>query len=862
MGADPRDVERLFLELVDLPAGERQAALKERCADDAALREEVQALLEADEHNTDGLLEVPAHDGGEDEAPLRVAGYRILSRIGQGGMGTVYKAEQESPRRTVALKLIRPGYASRRMLRRFEFEADLLGRLQHPGIAQIYEAGIGRVEYESSAGDRPFIAMELVEGTTLLEYVRSADLDARRILELVVRVCDAVHHAHQAGVMHRDLKPGNVLVDGQGLPRVVDFGAARLTDGDVFSRSVQTATGQVVGTLQYMSPEQAAGDASKIDLRSDVYSLGVILYELLAGRPPIDLTGVPITEAFRRLHEAEPTRLDGVVPSLRGDVATIVHTALERDRERRYPSASELGADLRRYLTDLPIQARPPTTLYQLRKFARRNRPLAGALIAVALALIAGLISSLVLKARSDENAALAQRRSEDLLRLAAFQRLEDLTVEADELWPAHPENVERFEAWLARARALVAGLDASPDDGYLGHRAQLAKLEAASRGEGEDAADDRWWRSQLAKLVAALEDFDRTLLAEDGATPENGWSVRKRLTLAAELQAEFGAGGRHAAAWADALPAIRAAYDDPSLGPQMGLVPIGPDPDTGLWEFAHLATGDVSERGDDGRLAVDEDTGLVFVLLPGGTFAMGAQSDDPALPNYDPRAKRDEGPVRAVTVSPFFLSKYELSQAQWARLTGENPSYFRPDNHDKVAPTNPVEQVRWTECVEVCRRLQLVLPSEARWEYAARGGTSTAWWTGDERDSLVEHRAANLADRTARLQGATWSTIDDWPELNDGFGPHAPVDALAPNPFGLHHVHGNVWEWCLDAYAAYAAGDATDPVVSTGEDTRVGRGGSFQQQAFLARSSARGQNDPALNFLTIGLRPARDIDP
>jgi tetratricopeptide (TPR) repeat protein/tRNA A-37 threonylcarbamoyl transferase component Bud32 len=321
----------------------------------------------------------------------------------------VYLAEQERPRRTVALKVIRPGFVSEGLLRRFEHEATVLARLQHPGIAQIYEAGTA--EGAGVPGAQPYFAMELVRGPTLTEYARTARLGLAEKLELMARVCDAVHHAHQKGVIHRDLKPGNILValdEGSGgaptsgtaggaaglpQPKVLDFGVARITDSDS-AVTMHTDAGQLVGTLAYMSPEQAAGDPSAVDVRSDVYSLGVMLYEMLSGRLPREAARRSGPEAVRAVREEEPASLSSVDRSLRGDVETIVSKALQREKERRYASADALGADLRRHLRNEPIQARPPTAGYQLRKFARRNKTLVGAAGAVVLALVLGVLGT------------------------------------------------------------------------------------------------------------------------------------------------------------------------------------------------------------------------------------------------------------------------------------------------------------------------------------------------------------------------------------------------------------------------------------------------------------------------------------
>jgi tetratricopeptide (TPR) repeat protein len=329
-----------------------------------------------------------AVDASEHPLPSIIGRYRILRLLGEGGMGAVYEAEQESPQRTVALKVIRAGYAGNEMLRRFENETQALGRLQHPGIAQIYDAGTA----ETPFGKQPYIAMELVRGQNLLAYCNEHQLSVPQRLELMARICDAVQHAHQRGLIHRDLKPANILVGEDGQPKILDFGVARLTDSDA-QATRQTDVGQIIGTLAYMSPEQVLGDPDELDTRSDVYALGVILYELLAGHGPYEISK-QIHETLRTIREAEPRSLRVISRTFRGDIETIVSKALEKDKTRRYASAAELGADIRRYLHDEPIVARPPSTTYQIRKFARRNKALVTGIAAVFVVLVLGIVAS------------------------------------------------------------------------------------------------------------------------------------------------------------------------------------------------------------------------------------------------------------------------------------------------------------------------------------------------------------------------------------------------------------------------------------------------------------------------------------
>jgi eukaryotic-like serine/threonine-protein kinase len=434
----PESVEALFQRAADLDPVQRGLFLDEQCAGDPDLRAAVEELLHFDA-KAQSAPDFPHSPAADVRArlptawavPAFIGRYRILRRHGEGGMGSVYEAEQDNPRRTVALKVIRPGLVSPELVKRFSHEAQILARLQHSGIAQVYEAGMGE-------DGQPFFAMEFIRGMPLDEYARSRGLGAAARLELLARVCDAVQHAHEKGVIHRDLKPGNILVDETGQPRVLDFGVAHVTDADLMTSASRTQAGQLLGTLSYMSPEQIAADPAGLDGRSDVYTLGVILFELLARRLPYQLEQLPVHEVARVIREQEPSRLGSINTLYRGDVEIIAAKALEKDKTRRYASAGGLASDIRRYLRGEAILARPASALYQLRKFARRHTALVAGVSGIFAALLVGTTVSIVFALRAAENARVADENAR-----VAYEK----------------ERVATYESYRARIAAAVAAL-------------------------------------------------------------------------------------------------------------------------------------------------------------------------------------------------------------------------------------------------------------------------------------------------------------------------------------------------------------------------------------------------------------------
>ena len=430
--------DEIFAALVELPASGRAAHLERVCANDPAQKARIEALLRGFEAS-DGFLETPAFERPRVAAETMpgdlIGRYRLIRRIGSGGCGIVYLAEQEEPvRRQVALKVIKLGLDTKQVVARFEAERQALAMMDHPGIARVFDAG-------TTQTGSPFFVMEFVDGLPITKFCDTHSLSTRARLEVFSQVCLAVQHAHQKGVIHRDIKPSNILVtmqDGVPMPKVIDFGIAKATMGRLTEQTLVTNLEQFMGTPAYMSPEQAEWRGFDIDTRSDVYSLGVVLYELLTGRPPYEtqtLVQAGIDEIRRIIREVDPprpsTRLSSmdagdrsqiaqlrrsVAPHLqsllRGDLDCIVMRCLEKDRERRYGTAHELVDDLRRHLQHEPVLARPPELGYRIQRFVARHRLACVSAAAVVASLILGITISTwqAIRARKAEDKATSER--------------------------------------------------------------------------------------------------------------------------------------------------------------------------------------------------------------------------------------------------------------------------------------------------------------------------------------------------------------------------------------------------------------------------------------------------------------------
>ncbi|MGE3244163.1 MAG: serine/threonine-protein kinase, partial [Pirellulales bacterium] len=479
------DAKQIFFAALDCESPDEVASyLASACGGDAALRARVELLLAA-------RREAGSFLGGADTGPLQTGGhlgtvagsnigpYKLLQQIGEGGFGAVFLAEQERPvKRRVALKVVKPGMDTREVIARFEAERQALALMDHPNIAKVYDAG-------ATVEGRPYFVMELVHGVPITEYCDECQLPTRTRLELFGTVCRAVQHAHQKGIIHRDLKPTNVLVaiqDGQPTPKIIDFGVAKAINQQLTEHTLMTAFAQILGTPLYMSPEQAELSPLGVDTRSDIYSLGVLLYELLTGTTPFDKQRFRTSsydELRRIIREEEPPRPSARISTLSADAVTtlaerrrtdrrrlqqtvrgeldwIVMKCLEKDRNRRYETANGLARDIERYLSDEPVTACPPSVSYRFGKFARRNKvalAAAAAGAAVLLMVLVGLAASNRMiaaeRTQADEQRQIAQEkaaeeeRASQLAKAEATKANEVVALMQDMLSAAHPDSAD-----------------------------------------------------------------------------------------------------------------------------------------------------------------------------------------------------------------------------------------------------------------------------------------------------------------------------------------------------------------------------------------------------------------------------------
>ncbi|TVQ53993.1 MAG: serine/threonine protein kinase [Phycisphaerales bacterium] len=515
-------LKQIFHRLVDADPAEHARLLDEYCGDDASLRGEAEAMLAHHAGSTENLLSSLLADLAHEENALdpdavatgllgrEINGYEIRREIGRGGMGVVFEAFHRPLQRTVALKILSRSLASPTTVKRFEFEAAVLAMLEHPGIARVYEVGV----WEADAGPHPFFAMELIDGSPLHEYLAREQPELEDRLKLLIAVCDAVHHAHQRGVIHRDLKPANILIDAHGRPHLLDFGIARLIHRSDSDSEAMTLAGHLLGTLAYMSPEQLGGtEKDQPNVCTDVYALGVVAYELIAERPAFDCEKTSVFKAAQLIRNTEPsppTFRDKPLPS---DLVTIIRKAMAKEPNERYDSASALADDLRRFLGREPVAACPPSRWYQFRKFAQRHRAAVTSAVLVVVLLIGSLagMSSLYLQTEQARQDALQARDAERQARTeeAEQRRLAELSRQeanaAAERAREAEEEARQRAADLEQVAQFQATQLTSIEAAYMGANARQSILDRR-RHVLANVTDDE------AKIERGLEELERAL--------------------------------------------------------------------------------------------------------------------------------------------------------------------------------------------------------------------------------------------------------------------------------------------------------------------------------------------------------------
>ncbi|MFK7740678.1 MAG: WD40 repeat domain-containing serine/threonine protein kinase [Planctomycetota bacterium] len=553
----------MFAAASELPPNVRGAYLDEACAGDAEMRSEIDALLAEETRPGIGAVDrvLAEGDAHREEIPKRIGRYRILRLLGSGGMGTVYEADEEADahRRRVAVKVIRPGATRPEMQSRFRREVRILAHLKHPGIARVFEAG----DFEHAGGERPYFAMEFVDGLPLLVFADQRKLKAAERLDLFLQVADAIHYAHQQGVVHRDLKPDNILVVAPeqaggaevraaasvGRVKILDFGVARLKDAEV-EVTMATDAGQLLGSVPYMSPEQASGRVADVGPCSDLYTLGVVLFELLTGELPYSVRKRTLADALYAVQHDQPKRLRAVArkpgdTTLRGDLETIVGKCLEKNVARRYDSVGALVEDLKRYRNREPIAAQPPSTWYQLRKFSERNRILVAGIAATVLAVVVGAVVAVALAIQAAELAETARWSDEQSSRDAYRANL----TAASALFARDPSYARRIledipeerrgwewrylESALSGAILEFGSVERDTPETWLPTSEELHLLDTAVAGGGPEVLGleraDRFavWQARSGRR---LRSFDAPGSVTRFATAANGSLVAAAL--------------------------------------------------------------------------------------------------------------------------------------------------------------------------------------------------------------------------------------------------------------------------------------------------------------------------------------------
>jgi serine/threonine protein kinase/WD40 repeat protein len=699
---EPRlSVREIFDEAWELSPGERQTYLDRACGSDAALRAKIEELLRSDAAAGDFLANpkgsgtikitpVTESDGG------RIGRYKILERIGEGGCGVVYVAEQTEPvRRRVALKVIKLGMDTKQVVARFEAERQALAMMDHPNIARVLDAG-------ATDNGRPFFVMELVRGIKITDYCDQANLPTTQRLNLFIQVCQAIQHAHQKGIIHRDIKPSNILVtlnDGVPVPKVIDFGIAKATEGRLTDATVYTQLNQFIGTPAYMSPEQAEMSSLDIDTRSDIYSLGVLLYELLAGDTPFDgqeLMSLGIDAMRKVIREKEPVRpstrlatLQGdelttaakrraveaprLIHQLKGDLDWIVMKCLEKDRMRRYETANGLAADLQRHLNNETVLARPPSSTYRFQKMVRRNKLAFAAATAVFTALCLGIVATTWQAVRATRAQRTAQTAQAQAVAAQASEQIQRQQAVANEKEAIAAQKAEAAEELAARQRAYASDMNVAMqalDNNNFGRALDLLNRQRPEPGQ-KDLRGWEWrylWQQTrsdalfiLGQESSGIESLavspDSTLLAAGGFGVAV-WDLRTRQQLV------------HLA---DKEKAVRVAFSptDPVLAFTSYTVSLSGSPQATLRLWNTATRQMVAERPLDAEcmgLAFAKD-GRTLVTGVGGKITLWRMPEGTQLTNYPTQEnERNLGTSFAAT-SDLGLAAYGIRDAN-ARIS------------------------------------------------------------------------------------------------------------------------------------------------------------------------------------------------
>lgn len=781
---------RLVASALKLPPAERRRHVFEAAAGDWSLYSHVIQVIES----AIGSTASSKHSPEAKEVNLGESSFESLRLVNQGARSVVYEARQVAPMlRDVLLRVVDAQERDEGL----EFEAAALASLNHDAVARVYEAGVDE-------NQRLVMVMESVTGQPITRYCQRRKLKLEDRLRLFRSVCQGVGHAHQHRVYHRHLDAKKVLVSEDargGFPKIIGFAI-----GEHGHRGAKLPAGAPPSN----SPATEA-------LRDDIQSLGFLLEELLEDRS--QSVPLPLKWILRRAQDPESPEA--------------------------YTSAFEFAADLTRFLRREPLSGKDVSRTARLIDFFSRNRNttlLAGAVFGtVGLAL---LVSSVVIQ-RQQSASRLVQNQSEHILRLSDTVLLEECQRELKALGPPLPRELPAIEAWLTKAHALAERL---PD-----HRAELAAMRQGENSfASESEAESQFYEEALATLVAELD-----LMIADNPHQGTIASIENRARLARNIERLSVL--EHETVWSQAIESIADPRQSPLYGglvikPQMGLVPLGQNADSGLWEFWHVPTGETPRRDGNGELVLGPETGVVLALLPGDTFWMGAH-----YPTGRPGAgsRPNESPSHRISLDPFFIAIHELTQAQWMRITGKNPSKNKPENPFVGDLRLPVAQITWHETERALKAVALEIPTEAQWEYAARGGTQTMWWCGEDWSCL--EGAENIAD----LSGSRFGQPPSWRPVpwDDGLPFASPVATLRANGFGLYDVAGNVMEWTRDGFVSFEQpANMGTGLRATEGPVRVVRGGGTSINHSGARSSSR-QPFQAGDRDLIGVRPSLTLD-